>query len=110
MLIELAKPVTFILCIVSLYALFINAFLIPSDDAHQKIGDCLGLLMLAAGTSLISGLIFQRAMPKSFQSRGQLFTTLPVQLFCWSSSLMLVLFIVSWYLENHCVFYRDVRF
>lgn len=109
-LIELAKPVTFILCILSLYALFITAFLVPSSDMHQKIYDSLGLLMLAAGASLVSGLIFQRATPERYPGSTRLTATLPVQLFCWSSSVMLVLFIVSWYLESHCIFYRDVRF
>lgn len=108
MLIELAKPGAFILCIVSLYALFIHAFLLPTNDMQQKICDCLTLLMLAAGTSLISGLVFQRA---TNGPRGtQLLATLPVRLFCWASSIMLVLFLVSWYLESHCVFYRDVNF
>jgi hypothetical protein len=37
-------------------------------------------------------------------------STLPVQMFCWASSLMLVLFLVSEYLESSCVFYRDIRF
>jgi hypothetical protein len=110
MLIELAKPVTFVLCILCLYALFLVAFLLPSADMQHRICDCLGRLLLAAGTSLISGLIFQRATPESHADRSRLVATLPVQLFCWSSSIMFVLFIVSWYLESHCIFYRDVRF
>jgi hypothetical protein len=109
-LIEVAKPVAFILCVVSLYALFIHAFLLPSNDMHEKICDCLSLLMLAAGMSLISGLIFQRATPGQSMLDTQLLATLPVQLFCWASSTMLILFLVSWYLESHCIFYRDVNF
>jgi len=109
-LIELAKPVTFIFCILCLYALFMTAFLVPTSDMHQRICDCLGLLMVAAGLSLISGLIFLRAMPEPYAGNARLVTTLPVQLFVWASSIMLVLFIVSWYLESHCIFYRDVRF
>jgi hypothetical protein len=107
--IEVAKPVAFILCVVSLYALFIHGFLLPSNDMHEKICDCLSLLMLAAGTAVISGLIFQRATPGSNVHGAQLLATLPVQLFCWASSIMLVLFLFSWYLESHCVFYRDVQ-
>ena len=93
MLIELAKPVTFIFCILSLYALFMTAFLVPTSDMHQKICDCLGLLMVAAGLSLISGLIFLRAMPEPYAGNPRLVTTLPVQLFVWASGIMLVLFI-----------------
>ena len=78
---ELGKPVTFIFCILSLYALFVSAFLVPSSDMHQKICDSLSLLMLAAGMSLISGLIFVRATPEPHAGKVRLVTTLPVQLF-----------------------------
>jgi hypothetical protein len=88
---ELGKPVTFIFCILSLYALFMSAFLVPSSDMHQKICDSLSLLMLAAGMSLISGLIFVRATPEPHAGKVRLVTTLPVQLFVWASSIMLVL-------------------
>jgi hypothetical protein len=60
--------------------------------------------------SLISGLIFQRATAGPSVRGAHLLATLPVQLFCWASSIMLVLFLVSWYLESHCIFYRDVQF
>jgi hypothetical protein len=59
MLFEVARPVTFIFCILSLYALFDAAFLVPSIDMHRRICDSLALLALAAATSLISGLIFR---------------------------------------------------
>jgi hypothetical protein len=78
--------------------------------AHQRICDSLGLLALAAAISPISGLIFRDATQEPSAGRARLTATLPVQVFCWGSSTMLVLFIVSWYLESHCIFYRDVRF
>jgi hypothetical protein len=31
-------------------------------------------------------------------------------MFCWAAAVMVVLFVVSWYLETYCVFYRDIRF
>jgi hypothetical protein len=106
---EAAKPLTLISCILSLYALFHTAFLNPSITMRQRIWDSLVLLALAAVISLISGLIFRDVHgPNSGNIR--LTATLPIQVFCWAASAMLVLFIVSWYLENHCVFYRDVRF
>src|ERR1700692_3613622 len=105
---EVAKPFTFVFCILSLYGVFYTAFLDPARDLDQRICDSLGLLALAAGISLVSGLIFREAEPQVRNSR--LTSTLPVQMFCWASSLMLVLFLVSRYLESSCVFYRDVRF
>jgi hypothetical protein len=38
-----------------------------------------------------------------------LLRTLPVQIFCWAVCLMLAFFAASWYLETHCIFYKDVR-
>jgi hypothetical protein len=110
MLVELAKPVTLISCLLSLYAVFHTAFLIPSSEMHERICDSLGLLALAASISFISGFIFRDATPRKNDSSPRLTATLPVQTFLWASGTMLVLFVVSWYLESHCIFYRDVRF
>ncbi|MGA8273095.1 MAG: hypothetical protein WB919_16150 [Candidatus Sulfotelmatobacter sp.] len=110
MLVEVAKPVTLISCILSLYAVFSAAFLTPASDMHQRICDALIMLALAAGIALIGGLIFRSEMQEPRTQTMRLTATLPVQLFCWASATMLVLFIVSWYLESYCVFYRDVRF
>jgi hypothetical protein len=110
MLFEVARPVTLIFCILSLYSVFDVAFLAPSIDMRQRICDSLVLLALAAATSLISGLIFRDSPPEQNAGGTRLTATLPVQMFCWAASTMLVLFAVSWYLETYCVFYRDVRY
>lgn len=110
MLEELAKPLALLLCLLSLYAVFHTALLIPASDLHDRILDSLELLTLAAGISLISGLLFRDSAPESSADSTRLTTTLPIQMFCWASSTMFLLFIASWYLENHCIFYRDVRF
>ncbi|MGA8440754.1 MAG: hypothetical protein WB762_13825 [Candidatus Sulfotelmatobacter sp.] len=110
MWVEVAKPVTLVFCILSLLALFHAAFLAPASDMHQRIGDTLSRLALAAVICMVSGLIFRKATQGAHSGNARLTATLPVQLFCWASGSMLVLFIVSWYLESHCIFYRDVRF
>ena len=109
MLVEIAKPVAFIICILSLFALFHTAFLVRANDLEQTIYDSLGMLALAAGVSLASGLMFREATPGPHASSVRLSSTLPVQMFCWASGIMLVLFVISWYLQTHCVFYRDIR-
>jgi len=38
-----------------------------------------------------------------------LLRTLPVEVFLWAAGGMLILFLTSWYMETHCIFYRDVR-
>lgn len=108
MLVEIAKPLAFTLCILSLYGMFYAAFLNPATDAEGRILDLLALAALAAAISFTSGLIFRDASEDGDGNR--LISTLPVQLFFWASSTMLVLFLVSWYLESRLVFYRDVRF
>lgn len=107
MFVEIAKPITFVSCILSLYALFYAVFFAPFAAVHQRLYDSLGMLTLAAGVSLISGLIFRDSAPNP---HTRLASTLPMQLFWWASGAISVLFVVSWYLENHCIFYRDVRF
>jgi hypothetical protein len=88
---------------------FHTAFLIPASDLHETIMDTLEFLALAAGISLTSGLIFRDSTPDSSDSRTPLTSTLPIRLFCWAAGLMLLLFISSWYLESHCIFYRDTH-
>jgi formate/nitrite transporter FocA (FNT family) len=106
MLLEVAKPIALTLCLLSLDAVFYTAFLVPSSDLEQKTWDSLVLLSFAAGICLASGMIFRE--PTQTGAVG-LARTLPVQMFCWAAGLMLALFLASWYLETHCVFYKDVR-
>jgi len=107
---EVAKPVTLVFCILSLYAVFNAAFLGLSIDMDQRVCDSLDRLAMAAAISGISGLMFCDARDRQAPRLRRFMTTLPVQMFCWASAVMLVLFVVSWYLETHCIFYRDVRF
>jgi hypothetical protein len=112
MLLELAKPVALLLCILSLYALFHTAFLIPGTldvlgpgpILHDRIVNSLTLLALAAGICLVSGLIFRESTPEPHPS---LSATLPLQLFYWSIGIMTLLFLASWYLETNVIFYRS---
>jgi hypothetical protein len=107
--VDLAKLGTLMGCILSLYALFHTAFLVPSADLNQRIYDSIALLALAAGISLLGGLVFRVGRHERHGGRTKLAATLPVQLFCWGVGIMLVLFVVSWYLNSHCIFYRDTR-
>jgi len=109
MFIEFAKPVALILCILSLYALFHAAFLNPASDLDQRVYESLHFLALAACVSIASAVVFSEATPECRARRARLAGTLPMQMFCWASGIMFVLFVVSLYVESHCTFYRDVR-
>ncbi len=138
MLLELAKPLSMMLSIFSLYAVFYSAFLMPAVSWEQRIWFSLELLSLAAAVCLLSGLIV-RVPPEPSRDEAEvewriwrdhwsrtdgwdegagmtevpgpepLFRTLPVQMFCWASCLMAGLFVLSWYLETYFVLYRDTR-
>jgi hypothetical protein len=106
MIVELAKPVAVIICILALYSVFHVAFLNPVSNLDQRIEESLGLAALAGGISVASGLIFCDATQTC---SGRLASTLPVKMFCWAASVMLILFLAACYLEKHCVLYRDIR-
>ena len=120
-LLELARPVTLLCSMLSLLAVFHTAFLGPETDYSTRIYDSLGVLLLAAGFSLIGGLIFledergngerlRKASRIRRRRELRIADTFPVQVFCWTTGIMAVLFVLSWYLETHCIFYRDIHF
>lgn len=106
MLTEVAKPIALVLCMFSLCAVFYTAFLVPASDLEQRSLDSIVLLSFAAGISLTSGMIFREPARNGASS---VMSTLPVQMFVWAVCVMVVLFLTSWYLETHCIFYKDVR-
>ena len=114
MLLEVAKPLALMICLLSLCALFHTALLVPGSlellvpgpALHDRILDSLLLLVLSAGICIVSGMIFNEAAP---EPRQPLSATLPLKIFYWASAGMLLLFVISWYLETHCIFYRDPR-
>lgn len=102
-LVEAAKPVALVLCMAALCGVFYTAFLIPANDMEHGVWDTLTLLSLAAGICVASGMLFRDSESSS------LMRTLPVQMLLWGAGVMVVMFVASWYLETHCIFYRDVR-
>ena len=132
MLIELARPLSLLLCIFSIYGVFYSAFLMPAVSLEQRIWLSLELLSLAAAISIVSGFLFREPTPESdeplevewraWRARlsqqehwpddarpaEPLLSTLPVQLFCWATGLMTVLFILAWYLETYYLPYRNL--
>ena len=106
MWLEIVKPIALVLCICALLAVFCTIFLAPAGAVEQQTRDALLLLTLSAGICVTSGMIFREPQERGVSSITR---SLPVQLFCWAVCLMVVLFLVSWYLETYCVFYKDAR-
>jgi hypothetical protein len=109
MLIEVAKPVAFVLCILSLYAVFHAAFLNPANDLEERVYESLHFLGVAAGVSVAGAMVFRQGMQEACARKARLAAMLPMRMFYWASGIMFVLFVVSLYLERHCIFYKDVR-
>jgi hypothetical protein len=109
MLLEIAQPVSLLLCLLSLFRVFYAAFLTPASYWDQRIEPALGMLAVAAGICVASGLIFRAASLGAGVEAKSFASTLPVRLFCWAAGVMVVLFLLGWYLQTHTVLYRDVR-
>jgi hypothetical protein len=108
-LLEAAKPVTLIFCIISLCAVFNAAFLDQAIDIDQRIYSSLARLAIAAAVCLLSGFVFLADDDAGRARKLQLKETLPARMFFWASSVMTVVFLMAWYLEAHCILFRSVR-
>ncbi len=115
MLLELAKLVALLLCLLSLYAVFHalfftiedpHLFLQPHQAFRDKIIDSLLLFALSAGICLIGGFIFREAEPPPHPS---LSATLPLQLFYWTTGTMVVMFFLARFLQAHYIFTPSVH-
>ncbi len=115
MLLELAKPVALLLCLLSLYAVFHTLFftfedphllLQPHQAFQDRILDSLLLLAVSAGICVIAGFIFREAEPPPQPS---LASTLPLQIFYWAAGTMLVLFPLAFFFETHYIFSPSIH-
>jgi hypothetical protein len=110
MLLELAKPLSLLASMLSLLVVFHTAFLGSETEFDQRIYDSLIVLALSAGVSLVSGLLFRETLHPTQTRAMRILETFPMLVFFWTTGVMLVVFVVAWYLETHCILYRDVRF
>jgi hypothetical protein len=115
MLLELAKPIALLLCLLSLLAVFHTAFfaledpqllLQPHRAFDDRIIDSFLLLALSAGISILGGLIFRESEPYPHPS---LSATLPLQIFYWATSIMGILFFLARFLETHYIFSPSIH-
>jgi len=99
-MLELAKAVSFLVCIRSLYWAAISAFFAPGAQWEERMWIAGLKLLAAAAICFYSGMVFSwpsRTNPTAFQ---RLTSTLPVRLFFWGLAGIAVLFTLSWYLAN----------
>lgn len=99
-MLELAKAVSLLVCILSLYWAAISAFFVPGAQWEESLWLAAFKLLAAAAICFYSGMVFSwpsRTNPTAFQ---RLTATLPVRLFFWAVAGIAVLFTLSWYLAD----------
>jgi hypothetical protein len=102
MLLELARPLSFFLSMLSLYPVLVAAFFVPGTRWEERLVGALLRIALAGCMCLMSGLVFSR--PSLENPEGErLMSTLPVRMFIWTMAGMALLFALSWYLEENFV-------
>ena len=101
-MLELARPLTFFLSMLSLYPVLVAAFFVPGTRWEERLVAALLRIALAACMCMMSGLVFSRPSPDSQQGE-RLMATLPMRMFIWAMVGMALLFALSWYLEENFV-------
>ncbi|MGD0629826.1 MAG: hypothetical protein ABR987_10755 [Terracidiphilus sp.] len=107
MLLEMARPVSFILSMLSLYPVMLSAFFVPGTRWEERLAMALLRVVFAACICFSSGLLY--ALPEHGQDRTHaqiaepLLSTLPIRLFCCAMSGMALLFLLSWWLDTYYV-------
>ncbi len=97
-MLEIAKAVSLLICILSLYWAAISAFFDPGSQWQERLWMAGFRLLAAAAICFYSGMVFSwpsRTNPTAFQ---RLTSTMPVRLFFWALAGIVALFALSWYL------------
>jgi hypothetical protein len=102
MLLELAKPLTFFVSMLSLYPVLVAAFFVPGTRWEERLVTALLHIALAGCMCLMSGLVFSQPSPENPQGE-RLMATLPIRMFIWAMVGMALLFALSWYLDEFFV-------
>jgi hypothetical protein len=103
MLLELAKPLSFFLAMLSLYPVIGSAFFEPGSRWQERLALALLKVLLAASVSFASGLFFVWPSRANAGTQHSILTTPPVRMFLWAVVGMAILFAVTWYLEEYYV-------
>jgi hypothetical protein len=103
MLLELLRPLSFFLSILSLYPIMMNAFFVPGTDWEERLAMTLLRVAFAACICFASGLLYSWHSSTTPEPAEPLMDTLPVRLFLWALVAIALLFALSWWLETYYV-------
>lgn len=97
MLLDLTRALSFLLSILSLYALIHSAFFLTATTWQQRLVASIVRVVLAACICAFSGMLFRtETQPTTPLSR-----TLPVRLFLWTLFGVSILFAIAWFLDTY---------
>jgi hypothetical protein len=97
LLLDLGRAFTFLLSILSLYALIDTAFFATATTWQQRLLASIARVVLAACVSFFSGLLFH------LHGNLPISRTLPVRIFLWTLAGVIVLFTLAWLLDAYYV-------
>jgi hypothetical protein len=100
-ILELARPLSFLLSLLSLYPVLLSAFFVPGTRWEERLETALLRAALAGCVCFASGMLY--AWPAPAGGHERLMQTLPVRVFLWAVAGMTVLFMLSWYLDTYYV-------
>jgi len=103
MLLELLRPLSFFLSMLSLYPVMLSAFFEPGTRWEDRLEMALLRVVFAACVCFASGLLYSWHSPSLHEPPEPLLSTLPMRLFLWALAGMAVLFVLSWYLDTYYV-------
>jgi hypothetical protein len=103
MLLELLRPLSFFVSILSLYPILTSAFFVTGYRWEERLELALLRVAFAACICFTSGFLYARPCGSTVEPAEPLLSTLPVRLFIWAMAGMAVLFLLSWYLETYFV-------
>ena len=107
MLLELLRPFSFFLSILSLYPVLASAFFVPGARWEERLAMAWLRVTMAACICLSSGLLY--SLPEPHQAgahslpKEPLLSTLPVRMFFYAIGGMAMLFLLSWWLDTYYV-------
>jgi hypothetical protein len=107
MLLELLKPLSFFVSLLSLFPVLMTAFFVPGTRWEERLEMVLLRIAISGCLCFASGFLYSRpAFRQPLAQTGAtepLLSTLPVRLFFWAIAGMALLFALSWWLEIYYV-------
>ena len=100
---ELSKFLSFFLGMMLLFPVIASAFFVPGSHWQQRLVLALVKIAFAGCACFGSGLFFLGKADAAEDIVDRLLRTLPVRMFLWTMSAVVLLFAFSWFFEQYFV-------